>query len=61
MGHKLPASSATKPQDETQRERQRALAETIVKILRQNPAAANGFEYARIVDAIDHEKIAERG
>lgn len=55
---------ATKPQQETQRElqreRQRTLARELVKILRQNPANANSFEYARLVDAIDqYEKIAE--
>ena len=35
-------------------QRQRELAEQIVKILRSNPANANSFEYARIVEAIAH-------
>ena len=55
---KLRAKNATKPQQEAQRElqreRQRALARELVTILRQNPAAANSFEYDRLVDAIDH-------
>jgi hypothetical protein len=60
MGQKLQAGNVAKAQQEAQRERQRTLARELVKILRQNPANANSFEYERIVDAIDqYERIAE--
>jgi len=41
-----------KPQEMSQRERQRELAEQIVKILRQNPANATSYEYDRLIEAI---------
>ena len=38
-----------------------ALAEAIVKILRQNPIAANSFEYERIIEAIAHYEFGTPG
>ena len=45
---------SAKPVVKTLRERQRELAEEIVKILRQNPALASSAEYERILNLIAH-------
>jgi hypothetical protein len=54
-----PAFQAVDNNARSQRELQRELAEQIVKILRQNPAAATSYEYDRIVAAIAQYTLAQ--
>lgn len=42
----------------TLRERQRDLAEQIVKVLLQNPALASSAQYDRMIEAIAHYTLA---